>query len=287
MIRKGLMRCCLPLRRLTRMIYDTSLAQRYNQIRPGYPPQYLDAIVRATGGEPETKQQTLLDLASGSGQVVETCGHLFGRVVATDISPAMCELVRDRAQSKGMSVQCIAAASEDLASLPEPVEADVVIGGQCLHWMALPRFWQTLRTILAPGGTFICSFYGPNFRFVGGAGSEATRQQANELLPSLYDAIGHALPNSNLFVAHFDDYPFPFASVERERIAWRRRLTFAEVAHFTRTGAALNCYNKMYAVPYHVDGFLESLREALGGVADDDAFEIEWTLTVITCKEMQ
>jgi demethylmenaquinone methyltransferase/2-methoxy-6-polyprenyl-1,4-benzoquinol methylase len=105
-----------------------------------------------------TAARTLLDLASGTGDIVANWRRLGGGpVLATDINAAMLSAGRDRAVAKGM-VADIAHVVADAEALPFPSgSADVVSIAfglrNCTDKLAV---LAEARRVLKPGGRFLC-----------------------------------------------------------------------------------------------------------------------------------
>ena len=105
-----------------------------------------------------TAARTLLDLASGTGDIVANWRRLGGGpVLATDINAAMLSTGRDRAVAKGM-VAGIAHVVADAEALPFPSgSADVVSIAfglrNCTDKLAV---LTEARRVLRPGGRFLC-----------------------------------------------------------------------------------------------------------------------------------
>jgi demethylmenaquinone methyltransferase/2-methoxy-6-polyprenyl-1,4-benzoquinol methylase len=102
--------------------------------------------------------RTLLDLASGTGDIVANWRRLGGGpVLATDINAAMLSVGRDRAVARGL-VAGIAHVVADAEALPFPDRsADVVSIAfglrNCTDKLAV---LEEARRVLKPGGRFLC-----------------------------------------------------------------------------------------------------------------------------------
>ncbi len=97
-------------------------------------------------GLDETK--TLVDLGAGTGGLVLEAAPLCRRVVAADVSPAMLDVIRERAARQGLrNVECVQAGLLSYEHEGEP--ADFVYSRHALHH--LPDFWKAiaLRRIAA------------------------------------------------------------------------------------------------------------------------------------------
>jgi demethylmenaquinone methyltransferase/2-methoxy-6-polyprenyl-1,4-benzoquinol methylase len=102
--------------------------------------------------------RTLLDLASGTGDIVANWRRLGGGpVVATDINAAMLSAGRDRAIGRGL-VADIAYVVADAEALPVPASSvDVVtIAFGLRNCTDKPAVLAEARRVLRPGGRFFC-----------------------------------------------------------------------------------------------------------------------------------
>jgi ubiquinone/menaquinone biosynthesis C-methylase UbiE len=96
------------------------------------------AILREHGLGPTA---TLVDLGAGTGRLALAAAHHLGRVVAVDVSPAMLDIVRDRAAGAGhTNVECVQAGFLTYEHAGAP--ADAVYSRHALH--QLPDFWKVM-----------------------------------------------------------------------------------------------------------------------------------------------
>lgn len=97
---------------------------------------------------------TLVDLGAGSGTLSLAAAPYCRRVVAVDVSPAMLDLLRTKAERQGAgNLECVQAGF--LSYRHQGAPADLVYSRHALH--QLPDFWKAValaRTaaILRPGG---------------------------------------------------------------------------------------------------------------------------------------
>lgn len=88
-----------------------------------------------------TGSSTVLDIGAGTGQFAVPAARRFGRVVAVEISPAMRDVLRERAVREGLgSLECVAAGFLTYEHTGAP--ADAVFTRHALH--QLPDFWKAL-----------------------------------------------------------------------------------------------------------------------------------------------
>jgi ubiquinone/menaquinone biosynthesis C-methylase UbiE len=120
--------------------------------KQGYPDPAEDlAVLRAHG---LTEKSTVVDLGAGTGSFALAAAREFGRVVAVDISPAMLDVIADRATAAGLSNLEYARAGF-LSYRHDGPPADAVYTRHALH--QLPDFWKAVALeriagLLRPGG---------------------------------------------------------------------------------------------------------------------------------------
>lgn len=97
---------------------------------------------------------TIVDLGAGTGRFALAASAEFARVVAVDVSPAMLELLRNRAAKAGhANLECVQAGF--LTYEHTGASADAVYTRHALH--QLPDFWKAIALtriagMLRPGG---------------------------------------------------------------------------------------------------------------------------------------
>lgn len=108
----------------------------------------------ALGAHGLTDTATVVDLGAGTGQFALAAARRFRRVVAADVSPAMLEVLRGRAEAEGLAnLECVRAGFLTYQHAGPP--ADGVHTRHALH--QLPDFWKAVALeriagILRPGG---------------------------------------------------------------------------------------------------------------------------------------
>ncbi len=118
-------------------------------------------IVRAISAHDSRRDATLLDVASGSGDVLmhvlrsvpDVCAH------ACDISPVACHRIESRAASAGLPVRVVEVDALSPGSLGDGAY-DVVMNALFLHHLERDdalRLLRSMREALAPGGLLVIS----------------------------------------------------------------------------------------------------------------------------------
>eukprot|EP00882_Tetradesmus_deserticola_P026538 GHRQ01029289.1.p1 GENE.GHRQ01029289.1~~GHRQ01029289.1.p1 ORF type:complete len:248 (+),score=59.17 GHRQ01029289.1:863-1606(+) len=120
----------------------------YAKYRPAYPEELYTVVLEYAGG-PKT---LAVDIACGSGQATAALAALYGRVVAQDGSE---EQLHQAKQLPNIEYQHRDAHE---TGLPDQC-ADLVAVAQALHWFKHKEFYQEVRRILKPSGTFAAWTY--------------------------------------------------------------------------------------------------------------------------------
>lgn len=98
---------------------------------------------------------TLIDFGAGTGTFAVAAASLCKRVIAVDVSPAMIDAIRSKADAMGVdNVECVRAGF--LSYEHEGERPDFIYTRNALHH--LPDFWKgialsRMATLLTPGGT--------------------------------------------------------------------------------------------------------------------------------------
>jgi SAM-dependent methyltransferase len=121
-----------------------SVAAAYEQFRPGYPDELVDAVL-AYAGRPV---RTALEIGAGTGKATRVFAGRGIAVTATDPDAAMLAELRRHVPSTVTTVQ---AALEDLAA---GRAYDLVYVAAALHWTQPDGRWQRIAAMLEPTGVF-------------------------------------------------------------------------------------------------------------------------------------
>ena len=99
--------------------------------------------------------ESVLEVAAGTGLVTQALAQRVREVVAVDYAFAMVEKLKARIQQAGLqNVQCLQA---DIYALPfEPASFDAVVACNVLHLLPdLPKAYAAMLRVLKPGGRLI------------------------------------------------------------------------------------------------------------------------------------
>jgi ubiquinone/menaquinone biosynthesis C-methylase UbiE len=122
------------------------VAEAYDEHRPTYPEELIDAACAAAGLQPG---DPVLEVGCGTGQLTSALVRRGLAVVAVDPGPNMIE--RARARVEPNAVRFVRGRFED-AVLPEAGFA-AVFSGSAFHWLDPEVSWAKAASVLRAGGT--------------------------------------------------------------------------------------------------------------------------------------
>lgn len=118
------------------------IAELYDDVRPAYPPQLLDAIVDFHGGQP----RNAADVGAGTGKATELLVRLGVPITCVEPDPRMAAVL----SAKFPHVSVVNAAFEDWA--PPAGGLDLAVCGLAWHWLDEAERNRRMRDALAPRG---------------------------------------------------------------------------------------------------------------------------------------
>ena len=117
-----------------------SQADRYQRIRPPYPPAAVDFVL---DGRPAGR---LLDVGAGTGKLTRTLLDRAEQVVAVEPDPQMRAVL-----AQALPQAEVLAGTAERLPLPD-ASVDAAFAGQAFHWFARPAADRELARVLRPGG---------------------------------------------------------------------------------------------------------------------------------------
>jgi SAM-dependent methyltransferase len=118
------------------------IASMYDDVRPGYPPEILDAVVEFHGGAPASA----VDVGAGTGKATELLVRLGVPIVCVEPDPGMAAVLA----VKFPQVEVVTATFEEWQ--PPAGGVDVITCALAWHWLDAATRNQRTRAALAPGG---------------------------------------------------------------------------------------------------------------------------------------
>jgi SAM-dependent methyltransferase len=125
----------------------TAEARKYASARPTYPAE-LFAWIAAHA----PSRGFAWDCATGSGQAARDLARYFGRVVATDASPAQ---ISQAPPAPGVEYRVATAEQSGL----DDHSAHAITVASALHWFEFDAFFREARRVLVPGGLVVAWCY--------------------------------------------------------------------------------------------------------------------------------
>jgi SAM-dependent methyltransferase len=128
----------------TRALSFGAVAAAYEQFRPGYPDELVDAVLAYC----QRPVRTALEIGAGTGKATRVFARHGIAVTATDPDPAMLAELRQHVPT---TVVTVGSAFEDL---PVDLTYDLVFAAASLHWTEPTGRWSRVAALLNPGRTF-------------------------------------------------------------------------------------------------------------------------------------
>ncbi|MFJ7218426.1 class I SAM-dependent methyltransferase [Amycolatopsis sp. NPDC098790] len=135
---------------MTAPAFGGEVSEFYQRFRRGYPPAVADALTTSFA---LTRDDVVLDLGCGTGQLTRALAPRVGAVLGMDPEPAM--LAQARQATSSPNVSWLLGADGDIEALTPvvgPGRLAAVTVAQALHWMDHERLFTTARPLLRPGG---------------------------------------------------------------------------------------------------------------------------------------
>lgn len=135
---------------MTAPAFGGEVSEYYQRFRRGYPPEAADALVSACG---LTRDDVVLDLGCGTGQLTRVLAPRVGAVLGMDPEPDM--LAEARRATAEPNVSWLLGADTDLGALTAalgPSRLGAVTVAQALHWMDHEQLFATVHPLLRAGG---------------------------------------------------------------------------------------------------------------------------------------
>jgi SAM-dependent methyltransferase len=191
----------------------STVAARYAQYRPTYPPALVDALAdRAPPG-------TAWDVGCGTGQLSVALAARFACVIATDPAQAQLDAATPHA---GVEYRC---APAEASGLPD-ASVVLAVAAQAAHWFDWPRFVAEAGRVVQPGGLVALVSYGVI--------------EVDDAVDRFYrDVVGPYWPPERRHVENgYRDLALPWPAVEAPRLAMTASWTRDELLGYIGTWSA-------------------------------------------------
>ncbi|ODV83246.1 hypothetical protein CANARDRAFT_203532 [[Candida] arabinofermentans NRRL YB-2248] len=138
-------------------------ASNYSKFRPTYPKTFYDALIKyhleENLKEGAGKLDTLVDVGCGPGEAFLPLVSRFDRIIGTDLSQVMVDQaqvnfdIESKANETSGKGEFHVASSDDMKSVVNDGEVDIVLAAQCAHWFDRDGWFDEMFRILKPNGT--------------------------------------------------------------------------------------------------------------------------------------
>lgn len=134
------------LERNARKVIFDEVAEEYDAIRPGYPEEFIDEVLRLAG-LPENG--AVLEVGCGSGQATRPLADRAGTLLGIDISPALLKIAAQKFAGKaGVRFQ-----RTSFEEFEAPAGSfDLVLAASSWHWVDPDIGYTKAATLLKPDG---------------------------------------------------------------------------------------------------------------------------------------
>lgn len=129
-------------------------ASDYASHRAGFPLSFFEAAKARGFG---LKDQTIVDLGTGTGTLARGFAEAGALVIGIDSDPAMLSEALTLAAGANLAIDFHQATAE--ATGLEPEIADLATAGQCWHWFEPRAATLEVLRILKPGGTLLIAHF--------------------------------------------------------------------------------------------------------------------------------
>ena len=232
-----------PQRR--RESFDT-VAELYNQYRPGYPAEVVDAIVGAAGLKAGDR---VLEIGCGTGQLTGPLLDWGAHVHAVELGVHLAAIARAKFQGKPNCIIDTAAFEE----WPIPAEPfDVVVSATAFHWIDAAVRANKCWEALGPGGALVALY--PH-HIEGGSVQYFQDSQTYYLKWGLSTHPDWRLPTADEVPRMYEDIDkHPGFAVERRFLEIVRHLTREQYVGQLRTDSLI-----LTLAPQAREGFLSDI----------------------------
>ena len=157
------------------------IASMYDDVRPGYPPEILDAVVAFRGGPPAS----VADLGAGTGKATELVLRLGVPVICVEPDPGMAAVLTAKFPQAEVAVTTFE------QWVPPAGGVDLVTCALAWHWLDPATRNERTRDALAPGG--VLAVFGHRYGFADPAVAATVNSVLWSVDPTVRDRAEHWL----------------------------------------------------------------------------------------------
>src|SRR5690606_20188232 len=125
-------------------------AKDYSKYRAGYPDELYKRLKKYGVG---IKDQSILDLGTGTGNLARMFAKQGARVTGVDISEALLKEAKKLDEKNNVHIRYLNARAENLPFSSS--EFDVVTAGQCWHWFQGDKVLKEVKRVLNAHGKLV------------------------------------------------------------------------------------------------------------------------------------
>jgi len=217
-------------------------AKDYSRFRPTYPPEMIEYIVSFVNNK-----DTVLDVATGNGQLAKELSKYFNHVYATDMSQKQ---IDNAEQAENITYKVEPAEKTDF----EDHQFDLITVAQAIHWFDFHAFYKEVKRLLKPDGIIA----------VLGYGLFKTNEHSHKILSHFYhDIIGpYWDPERRYLDDNYTTIPFPFDEFEVRQFEANFEWDIDQLTGYLETWSAVQHYRKKNNDENPVDLVREELKES-------------------------
>ncbi|NMH29222.1 class I SAM-dependent methyltransferase [Flavobacterium silvaticum] len=200
----------------------------YARFRPSYPEEVVQYITSFT-----KHKNTVLDVATGNGQLAVKLADLFEKVIGIDIS----EKQLSNATLKP-NIEYLLRPAENCGF--DTATFDLVTVAQAIHWFDFNTFYPEVYRILKPDGIFAILGYG----------LFSTNSRADKILKHFYnDIIGPYWDKERKYIdENYETIPFPFDEIKVQHFSADYEWSFAQLTGYLDSWSAVAHYKKKVGI---------------------------------------
>ncbi|OIQ17328.1 MAG: SAM-dependent methyltransferase [Flavobacterium sp. MedPE-SWcel] len=199
-------------------------AKKYSKYRPDYSYRIIDYIVSKV-----LVKHSVLDVATGNGQVANKLADYFEDVFATDIST---EQLKNAIKKENIVYKQERAENTSF----NDNQFDLITVAQAIHWFDFEIFYKEVTRLLKPTGTLV----------VMGYGQFSTNLDSDKLINHLHkNILGSYWDEERKYVdENYETIPFPFEEIKTDEFVDEFTWSFDHLLGYIDSWSATQHYIK-------------------------------------------